>query len=132
MVIFAWQRFFGFWYYVGKGEIANKNRERNPFEIRRKAVEEYLSKEKFHGNFKIKSIHDKYGPTLDEDFDAIVVSPETKSTAEEINKIRKQRGRKPLKIIEIPFVLADDDLPISSTRIRNKEIDENGKLLKSN
>ena len=77
-----------------------------------------------------KPIFDKYGPTIDEDFDAIVVSPETRKTAEEINFKRKKNGKKSLKIIEIPFVLGNDRKIISSTRIFKKEIDENGKIPK--
>ena len=63
------------------------------------------------------------------DFDCIIISPETRPTAEEINNIRKQKGKKPLQIIQIPFVLADDNVPISSTRIRNKEINKDGSIL---
>ena len=74
-------------------------------------------------------IQDKYGPSVEEKFDAIVVSPETKPTAEEINEKRRQRGKKPLQIIVVPYVLAKDGHPINSTRIRNGEIDEHGTLL---
>ena len=77
----------------------------------------------------IQPIINKYGPTIDDDFDAIVVSPETVKTAEEINKFRKIKGKKPIKIVKIPFVLADNGKPISSTRIRNGEIDTEGCII---
>ena len=49
--------------------------------------------------------------------------------AEEINIKRIKLGKKPLIIFKIPHVLAEDGKPISSSRVRNKEIDENGKML---
>ena len=101
-----------------------------PFEERKKTLEKFLSQKKIQNTVEIKPIKDIYGPTLDEDFDAIIVSPETKSNAEEINKKRKQKGKKPLKIIIIPFVLSDDGTPISSSMIKNKEINENEQVLR--
>jgi len=89
-----------------------------------------LAEEKFIGQASIQPLFNKFGPTLKGDFDAIVVSPETKPTAEEINKKRKQLGKKPLRIVVIPFVLSEDNKPISSSRIRQKEIAENGTMLK--
>ena len=65
----------------------------------------------------------------EEDFDAIVVTEETEPTAIEINEIRKKKSMKPLDIVVVSFVLADDNIPISSTRIRNGEIDKKGNLL---
>jgi pantetheine-phosphate adenylyltransferase len=66
----------------------------------------------------------------DEQLEAIVVSQETKPRAEEINKIRAQRGLKTLEIVEIPLVLAEDGTPISSMRVRYGEMDVHGKLKK--
>jgi pantetheine-phosphate adenylyltransferase len=99
------------------------------YEERKNNLENYISEKKFLDRLTIKPISDKYGPTIDDDFDAIVVSPETIKTAEEINGKRNEKGKKPLKIVKINFVLAKDGLPISSSRINNKEIDENGKIL---
>ncbi|MCD6571934.1 MAG: cytidyltransferase, partial [Thermoplasmata archaeon] len=85
---------------------------------------------KGYENYEIIPIDDKYGPTLSEDFDAIVVSAETRKNAEEINRKRKLFGLKSLKIIEVPLILAEDNLPISSMRIKNGIINENGKRIK--
>ena len=74
-------------------------------------------------------IRNKYGLTLKENYDAIIVSPETKKVAEEINHLRKQKGLKQMKIILVPYILAEDGKPITSTRIIKNEIDENGKVL---
>jgi len=108
--------------------IKNKKATRS-FYSRKKLVKKFLEKKETHNKTIIKKISDKFGPTLDEEFDVIVVSPETVKTAEEINKIRKNKGKKPIKIIKIPFVLADDGKPISSTRIRNGEINTEGHII---
>jgi pantetheine-phosphate adenylyltransferase len=58
-----------------------------------------------------------------------VVSDETRPGALEINETRKKNGLKTLEIISIPLVLADDQKPISSTRIKKGEIDKEGRIL---
>ena len=82
-------------------------------------------------NFSVTPLNDPYGTTVfDEEFDAIVVSEETKPTAIEINEIRKNKGMLPLDIIVVHFVLAEDGVPISSTRIGCGEINKKGNILK--
>ena len=82
-------------------------------------------------NFNIMSLDDPYGTTIyDADFDAIVVSEETEPTAVKINEIRGSKGMKPLDIVVISFVLAEDGSPISSTRIRSGEINRNGNIVR--
>ena len=111
------------------GNLIKNKGEIKSFKVRKKDIENFLLEKGQIEFVTIKPIKDKFGPTLEEEFDAIVVSPETKKTAIEINQIREQKGKKPLKIVQIPFVLAKDGKPISSTRIANKEIDENGNIL---
>ena len=77
----------------------------------------------------IVRLEDPYGPTIHEDFDYIVVSPETHPVALKINSIRRENGLEPLKIVLVDYVLADDGLPISSTRIKRGEIDASGRVL---
>ena len=82
-------------------------------------------------NFIVIPLEDPYGTTIyDADFDAIVVSEETEPTAVEINEIRISKGMKPLDIVVVSFVLAYDGNPISSTRIRCGEINQNGNFIK--
>jgi len=100
-----------------------------PFDQRVEVLKTYLESKGYAKCTAIKAIFDKYGPAVYGDYDAIIVSPETYATAEDINKKRLSNGKKPLKIIKTPYVLAEDNKPISSTRILSKEIDENGKIL---
>ena len=79
----------------------------------------------------IVKLEDPYGPTVTEDFDYLVVSPETNPAARKINRIRREKGMREIKIVLVDYVLADDGLPISSTRIKRGEIDEHGRVLKS-
>jgi pantetheine-phosphate adenylyltransferase len=82
-----------------------------------------------HSNYVIARLEEHYGPTVeDESMDAIVVSPETEPTAWEINQIRAEKGMKPLDILTIGMVLAEDGKPISSTRIRKGEINPDGSI----
>ena len=114
---------------VTTGNLIKNKKSMKSLDERKNDLEKYLSKKGLIDFATIKPINNKYGPTLEEDFDAIVVSPETINTVKEINQKREQRGKKPLEIIKIPFVLAKDGKPISSTRIINKEIDEDGNVL---
>lgn len=101
----------------------------NPFDVRYKNLVEYISK--FKKPYEIRKIEDHYGPTINEDFDAIVVSFETRLYAKEINRIRKLKGLKEMKIFNIGRILAEDMIPIASTRIVAGDIDKFGKRLKS-
>lgn len=81
-------------------------------------------------NFVVVPLEDSYGTTIyDANFEAIVVSEETEPTAVKINEIRVSKGMKPLDIVVVSFVLAYDGIPISSTRIRRGEINQNGKFI---
>jgi pantetheine-phosphate adenylyltransferase len=82
---------------------------------------------------EIIPISDAYGSaTIKEDFEAIIVSSETKSRAHMINLKRKENGLPLLKVILIRMVLAENKKSISTTRIRNGEIDREGHVLKKN
>jgi len=64
------------------------------------------------------------------DIEALVVSEETEKTALKINQKRSEAQLPPLTIITINMVPAENYKPISTTRIREGEIDREGHLLK--
>jgi len=115
---------------ITDGEILKNKEFTIPIAERIKNIKKYLKLKNYDKQTIIKIIYDEFGPAVDGDYDAIIVSPETLKNAEELNKKRIKSGKNPLKLIEIPFVLAEDNKPISSTRIYNKKIDEEGKIVK--
>jgi pantetheine-phosphate adenylyltransferase len=115
---------------ITTGEMISEKKNVKSFEQRKQNILDYIHKKKSTASVEVKPIKDKYGPSIEGEFDAIVVSSETIKTAEEINIRRKNLDKKPLKIIQIPFVLADDGNPISSSRIKNKEINADGELIR--
>lgn len=78
---------------------------------------------------QIVPLDNKWGPVLLPDgFDSIALTSQNRETAEEINIIRKERGLPPLAFVEIDLIPAEDHKVISSTRIREGEIDKKGNL----
>lgn len=113
-----------------KNKLIDKKKNVKNWDLRKKNLERYISKKNYKTDFLIEGIKDIYGPTIENDFDAIVVSEETIENAKKINKRRINKDKKPMKIIVIPYVYAEDNLPISTTRIKKGEINKEGELLK--
>jgi len=105
-----------------------KGRVVKDFEKRKEELENFIS-ENFKIESRIEKIENEFGPTLQEKFDYILVSPETHKTALLINEERKKVSKELIEIIEIEFVLAEDKEPISSTRILEGKIDREGNVL---
>jgi pantetheine-phosphate adenylyltransferase len=101
-----------------------------PFASRKLDLERYILAHVQSTRWVIESLDDRYGSAIDADFDALIVSEETLPVAVEINKLRREKGKKKVDIHQISCVLADDGHWISSTRIYRGEIDVHGHLLK--
>jgi pantetheine-phosphate adenylyltransferase len=99
------------------------------FEERRRDLELFIVGKKFAASWAIEPLTDKYGSAIDADFDAIIVSEETLPVAVEINKLRRENGKRKVDIHQISCVLAEDGRWISSTRIYRGEIDVHGHVL---
>lgn len=100
------------------------------FDDRKKAILGFVEEREKLNKVKIVKIDNLFGPILSKNLsvDTIVVSENTKNGAEIINKKRQELDLNFLKILVVPFVLAEDKKIISSERIRNGEIDRGGKL----
>jgi pantetheine-phosphate adenylyltransferase len=101
------------------------------YEVRVEEVKGFLRKNGLLDRATIVPLCDSYGVTLtSEDLQGLVVSRETESVATEINRKRKATGLPPLEIIVIDMIPAENHVPISTTRIREMEIDHEGHMLK--
>ncbi len=115
---------------VTSDEMARKRfRTVLPYDVRVRNLRDYV-KRNYGFNVSVVKIEDPYGRTLEEDFDYIIVSPETYEMARKINEKRLELGKKLITIIVVDFVVAYDGKPISATRIKNGDIDRFGFNLK--
>ena len=80
--------------------------------------------------FEISQLNNDFGPAvLQNEVQALVVSDETKNQGDILNKLRSERNLSPVEVIVVPMSLAKDGERISTTRIKNSEIDSEGNLL---
>ena len=102
----------------------------NNFEQRSENLEKVIHEKFPNCSFEIVKLDDDFGPAvIDGDVDALVVSNETHKKGDILNVLRKERNLKPVEIVIVPMKMASDGNRISSTRIRNSEIDSSGNVL---
>lgn len=95
-------------------------------------LNDFLEHHGFLSKARIVPLKTPYGITLSEGCaKALVVSRETEARAREINQKRKAKGLPPLHVIVVEMIPAENHVAISTTRIKQKEIDHEGRLLKS-
>lgn len=100
------------------------------FEFRKNAVRDFLNSIGAVNKVQISSIDNFYGPLLTSDFNvqAVAVTLQTESVVREINQRRKEKNLPELKVILLSLKLAEDGKILSATRIRNGEINRDGRL----
>jgi|TARA_B100001013_G_scaffold343338_1_gene270855 pantetheine-phosphate adenylyltransferase len=112
-------------------EFASKNNKNliNDFSKRRSKLE-FEIQEKFPtSEFEISKLDNDFGPAAIEGIiEALVVSDETQSKGKLLNQLRKEKNLSPIQVIIVPMILAKDGDRISSSRIRNSEIDVEGNI----
>jgi pantetheine-phosphate adenylyltransferase len=100
-----------------------------PYKQREAELDAYI-RAAFPGRrYSIAKLDDFFGPGIaSRGVEALVASPETGKRVELANRLRAERGFPPLELVVIDWVVAEDGQPISSTRIRKGEMDEEGRL----
>ena len=102
----------------------------NKYEKRLETLTAVISKEFPNSSFQISKLDNDFGPAvLEKGVEALVVSDETSNQGVVLNQLRAEKKMPPVKIIAVPMFLAKDGTRISTTRIKNSEIDTEGNLL---
>ena len=112
--------------------LATKNGKNltNNFEIRLENLKKILNQKFQSSVFEIAMLNDDFGPAVIQgEVDALVVSEETSKKGDILNTKRKELNLSPVEIVIVPMKLASDGERISSTRIRNAEIDNLGNVI---
>ena len=79
--------------------------------------------------YEVSKLENDFGPAVIEgSVKALVVSKETSNKGLLLNELRAERNLPSVKIVVVPMVLAEDGKSISTTRIKNFEIDGSGNL----
>ena len=102
----------------------------NKYEKRLENLTQVISKEFPNSSFQISKLDNDFGPAvLEKGVEALVVSDEKSNQGVVLNQLRAEKKLSPVKIITISMFLAKDGKRISTTRIKNSEIDTEGNLL---
>jgi pantetheine-phosphate adenylyltransferase len=115
-------------------DLAQKTRHEEryvrPFDERRTDLNAELAAlaDEYGREYEIRQLDEPTGIAAEEDFDVLVVSPETENGGQQVNERRRERGLEPLDIEVVDHLTAEDGGIVSSTRIVNGEIDEHGAL----
>ena len=117
---------------VSSDSYANRKYKKiiNNYNIRREKLKRFIDKNFKKSNYTVYQLDDFYGPTvLTSDIQAIITTEPSVENCVKINSLRETKGMTPLEIILVPLVEDIEGKVISSTRIRDGEIDENGNKL---
>ena len=102
----------------------------NKYEQRLENLTSFISKEFPNSSFQISKLKNDFGPAvLEKEVQALVVSDETSDQGKKLNELRAKKNMPPVNVVIVPMFLAKDGTRVSTTRIKNSEIDLDGNLL---
>jgi pantetheine-phosphate adenylyltransferase len=101
----------------------------NDYSKRLSLLKSVIEKNFPNSSYEISKLENDFGPAVIEgSVKALVVSEETSDKGIRLNELRAERNLSPVRIVVVPMVLAKDGKAISTTRIKNFEIDDSGNL----
>ena len=102
----------------------------NKYDQRFENLASVLTKKFPNTFFKISKLENDFGPAvLEIEVEALVVSDETSNQGTILNELRAKKNLPSVQVVTVPMFLAKDGTKISTTRIKNSEIDIDGNLL---
>ena len=113
-------------------ELARKKGKKptNDYSKRYKTLDYTIEKNFPNSKYEISKLDNDFGPAvLEKEVEALIVSDETSSKGDELNRLRAERNTPPVQVIVVPMALAKDGTRISTTRIKKSEIDADGNIL---
>ena len=112
-------------------ELASRKQKKlvNDYSKRLESLVGLIEKNFPNTEYQISKLDNDFGPAvLEGNVEALVTSEETQPQGDVLNKLRSEKNLSPVEIIVVPMVLAKDGKRISTTRIKNSEIDSEGNL----
>ena len=101
----------------------------NDYSKRLSLLKSVIEKNFPNSSYEVSKLENDFGPAVIEgSVKALVVSEETSNKGLVLNELRAERNLPSVKIVVVPMVLAEDGKAISTTRIKNSEIDSSGNL----
>ena len=101
----------------------------NDYSKRLSLLKSVIEKSFPNSAYEVSKLENDFGPAVIEgSVKALVVSEETSYKGLRLNELRAERNLPTVKIVVVPMVLAEDGKSISTTRIKNSEIDGSGNL----
>lgn len=102
-----------------------------PFAARFKDVRAFIRSQGWLPRARLVKLNNPFGPAAKRKrLDGLVVSEETSPNGAKLNHLRRVNGLAPVPVYVVKVLKAQDGLPITSTRIRRREIDPNGRLVR--
>jgi pantetheine-phosphate adenylyltransferase len=109
----------------------HKKHQVRSFSSRVRDLNRFLKTRCWVSRARVTALHEPYGPAARrKKLQALVVSKSTLASARRLNRLRRQNGLQPLDLFVVDLLKAADGKPISTTRVRNGEIDIQGRVLR--
>ena len=108
----------------------HKSHPVQPYGTRVRELHHFLQARGWEQRFRIARLQEPFGPPKsDPNVEALIVTSDTISSGRQLNKLRKRKHLPKLVLVRTRLARAQDGKIISSTRIRDREIDREGRLM---
>jgi phosphopantetheine adenylyltransferase len=109
-----------------------KKHQVRPFSSRVRDLRKLLKTRRWSSRARVTMLREPYGPAARrKKLEALIVSKGTLASGRRLNRLRRQSDLRSLDLHVVDLLRADDGKPISTTRVRNGEIDLQGRVLKT-